>query len=98
MFGLDEGFCCDGWGWNCVIVGGVARRLSTAQSQLELSNQTIEITDRFHKFLELGDLLGGDFGSFDVALSVDTVFEAVSMDVPAGAHFCFLVPGNLLLD
>jgi hypothetical protein len=95
---LDGGFCCDGWGWNCVIVGGFARRLSTNKSQLKLSSRTVEIADCFHKFLELGDLLSGDFGSFNVALGVDTVFEAGSVNVPVGAHFCFLVPGNLLLD
>ncbi len=74
---MDGGFCCDGWGWNCVIVGGFARRSGTATSRLESSSQTVEIVDCFHKFLELGDLLGGDFESFDVTLGIDSFLSSV---------------------
>jgi hypothetical protein len=67
-----------------------ARKSSTTKSRLKLSSQTVEIADCYHKFLELGDLFGRDFGSFNMALGIDTVFEAVSLDVPGFQVICCL--------
>jgi hypothetical protein len=54
--------------------------------------------DCIHEILELGDLVGRDLGSLDVAIRIDTAFEAMTMNVPAGTHLCLVVPDGAFGD
>ena len=47
---------------------------------------------------EFGEFLGRDVIGFYVARFMVAVVEAVSCNEPAGAHFCFRVPRNSLVD
>jgi hypothetical protein len=70
-----------------VMFGWFARGLSTARSQPEESSMMVEVANNVHKFFGSGNFLSWNCRRFNTAISVDTAFETVAMDMPAGVRF-----------